>query len=222
MIRKETYLRKIKHVTFDLDGTLVNSFQNIYKATVKSLEELNIKAHLSEQELYKRIGQHFVDIFEELNIPVKDFDGFIEIYKKHYFDFIGESKPYPHVEETLDFLSSHNILISLLTTKGQDQADKIIDHLSFRKYFSFVMGRRKGIANKPSAEPLIYICKELNLSPSDSLIVGDTELDIECGKNAGAKTCAVLYGYRGKSILSKAKPDYMISDIKEIEQIVIT
>ncbi len=50
-------------------------------------------------------------------------------------------------------------------------------------------------------------------------MVGDTELDIQCGKNAGSKTCGVLYGYRTKSQLEKEKPDYLISGLNELEKI---
>jgi HAD superfamily hydrolase (TIGR01549 family) len=49
------------------------------------------------------------------------------------------------------------------------------------------MGRRDGLAHKPSPEPLIYICNELDIKISETLMVGDTELDIQCGKSAGSK-----------------------------------
>ena len=75
----------IKHVCFDLDGTIIDSYNTIYKTTLKSLEILKINKSLPEDEFYKRIGHHFIDIFREMDIPVNDFDGFIEIYKNHYF-----------------------------------------------------------------------------------------------------------------------------------------
>ncbi len=81
------------------------------------------------------------------------------------------------------------------------------------------MGRRDGLAHKPSPEPLLFICKELKIDPTATLMVGDTELDIQCGKNAGSKTCGVLYGYRIKSQLEKEKPDYLISGLNELEKI---
>ncbi len=151
-----------------------------------------------------------------MNIPVADFDEFITIYKEHYFDFIDESNLYPGLINTLNRINEKKIKISLLTTKGQGQADKIIDRFELRKYFSYVMGRRDEIANKPSAEPLLHICKELSLLPEETMMVGDTELDIKCGKNANTKTCGTLYGYRTKELLMLEKPDYLISGINEI------
>ncbi len=210
----------IKHICFDLDGTLVKSDTTIYKATLKTLEHLNIKGEIAEDKFIEMIGMHFIDIFNKFNLDVPDFQKFIGIYKKLYFDFIDESKVYPEVEDTLSFLKNgRDIKISLLTTKGQGQAEKIIDHFDFSKYFDFVMGRREGIAHKPSAEPLLFICNELEVDAKHSMIVGDTELDILCGKNAGAITCGVTYGYRTEENLKKNNPDYLVDEFSEIKSL---
>ncbi len=210
---------KIKHVCFDLDGTLIDSYVTIFKTTIKTLEHLKIKEPLPETEFQKRIGHHFLNIFDELNIPVKDIEEFIDIYKGYYFNFIDESVLYPGVIQVLKNLKTAGIKISLLTTKGQDQADKIIDHFNLRNYFSFVMGRRKDIAIKPSPESLYFICNELRIEESETIMVGDSELDINCGKNAGAFNCAVAYGYRSKELLELEKPDFIIDDINVLPSI---
>ncbi|MGA8264062.1 MAG: HAD-IA family hydrolase [Ignavibacteriaceae bacterium] len=207
----------IKHICFDLDGTLVKSHKTIYKTTLKALNDLKIPTiNLDENLFYERIGHHFEDIFSEFNIPVNDFETFINVYKNQYFDFIDDSSLYQNVNETLENLKSKNILTSLLTTKGQEQAEKIIHHFKLGKYFDLVTGRRNGIAHKPSAEPLLLICRELNITPGETLMVGDTELDIACGKNAKAKTCAVTYGYRTKRALEKQEPDLIIDSISDL------
>jgi len=210
----------IKNITFDLDGTLIDSFRTIYKTTVRSLAYLNIFNRIDENEFYKLIGYHFKDIFKQLEIPVQDFNEFITIYKKFYFDYINDSIVYNGLIDVFEFLNEENILVSLLTTKAQDQADKIIDYFNLRKYFSIVMGRRDGVADKPSAEPLLIISKQLNVKPGNILMVGDTELDIRCGKNAGTKTCGCLFGYRSKEILMKENPDFLINSIGEIIKVV--
>jgi len=209
-----------KHICFDLDGTLVKSDTTIYKATIKTLDHLNIKGEISEDKFSEMIGMHFIDIFKKFNIDVPDFQKFIGIYKKLYFNFIDESIVYPGVEDTLSFLKNgKGLKVSLLTTKGQDQAEKIIDHFDLSKYFDFVMGRREGIAHKPAAEPLLFICNELEIDAKDTMIVGDTELDILCGKNAEAITCGVTYGYRTEESLKENNPDYMVNDFSEIKSL---
>jgi len=206
----------IKHICFDLDGTLVDSRDTILKSTKAALDQLSIPHNINIGIFTNMIGKHFVDIFEEMKISVPDFEEFISIYKALYFDFIDSSIFYPEVQETLNQLNKKQLKVSLLTTKGQEQADKIIDHFNLRTSFDYVMGRRDGLDHKPSPESLLYICKELQVNPSETLMVGDTELDIQCGKSADAKTCAAIYGYRTKEQLEKEKPDFIISGLNEL------
>jgi HAD superfamily hydrolase (TIGR01549 family) len=213
---KKNLMTKINHVCFDLDGTLVRSAKTIYKTTINTLNQIGINHHLPEAEFNKMIGQHFHDIFRHFAVDVPDFEYFIRIYKKNYFNFMDDSDLYDSVYETLSSLKSKNIKISLLTTKAQDQAEKIISHFKLDKYFDLIMGRRDGIPHKPSPEPLFFICNELKIKPSETLMVGDTELDIQCGKAAGSKTCGVTFGYRETEVLKTYNPDYLISSLSEI------
>jgi len=206
----------IKHICFDLDGTLVNSFDTILNSTIKTLKQLNIGNSLRESDLRIRIGHHFSDIFKELKIDVADIEHFISIYKENYFDFIDQSELYPFVKETLTKLKQNNFFISLLTTKGQDQAEKIIEHFKISEFFDLIMGRRIDMPVKPNPEPLIEICKSLKVKTEETLIAGDTELDILCGKRAGTFTCAVTYGYREKENLLKEKADFYINSLNEL------
>jgi HAD superfamily hydrolase (TIGR01549 family) len=210
----------IKHCCFDLDGTLVDSNKTIYNATAFALSKLGIDFNVDKDLFTLKIGQHFVDIFNAFSIDVPDFEKFISIYKDNYFEQMEHSKVYPGVEDTLAALKNKNIKVSLLTTKIQDQADRIIDHFKLRKYFDLVMGRRDGIAHKPSPEPLLKICSDLVVDVKNTLIVGDTELDIQCGKNAGSYTCGVLYGYRTKELLEIEKPDFLVESIEDILEVV--
>ena len=207
----------IKHICFDLDGTLVDSHKTIYNATIKSLKDLNILNNIDEEIFREKIGMHFVDIFEDMDIPVNDFEEFIQVYKNNYFLFIDDSELYPDVSNVLSYFSQRGFRISLLTTKAQDQAEKILKHFKLSDYFNVIMGRRNSIAHKPSPEPLLLICKELEIDPIESLIVGDTEMDIQCGQNANVKTCAIIHGYRTEESILLHKPDYIVKDLNDLK-----
>ncbi|HEY7751254.1 MAG TPA: HAD family hydrolase [Ignavibacteriaceae bacterium] len=209
-------MSEVKHICFDLDGTLVDSKNTIYKSTLAALNKLKIATPVPEDKFSNMIGMHFIDIFRQLDVEVPDIELFIKIYKELYFHFISDSILYPDVEIVLKDLNQSGKIISLLTTKAQDQTEKIIDHFKLRNYFHCLMGRRYNIGYKPSPEPLLHICRELGVNSTETLIVGDTELDILCGKNAGAKTCAVIYGYRKKDLLEKERPDFYISGLTEL------
>ena len=209
----------IKLVVFDLDGTLVSSHETIYRATLHALKEINIYQKMPEKDFYKTIGMHFEDIFAQFGFCVPDFEKFISIYKSIYFDYIDSSKVYTGVYEVINKLRKKKITTALLTTKGQELAEIILTHFKLFNKFDYVMGRRPGLAHKPSPEPLLKISGDLNIDIAETLIVGDSELDIQCGKNAGSKTCAVTYGYRTKEELQKSEPDFLIDRIKDLNQI---
>ena len=209
-------LDNVKHICFDLDGTLLDSYMTIYKTTVKTLQVLNIPGSISMEDFRLTIGHHFEDIFRELSIQVPDIDYYIKVYKTFYFDFIDDSKLYPGVTDVMKYLNKKGIRVSLLTTKGQEQADRIIDYFKIRDHFSLIMGIREGIPIKPLPGGLLMICKELDVKPSESMIMGDTELDIQCGKSAGVKTCGAVYGYRGMELLKDENPDFVVNSISEL------
>ncbi|MDP3147992.1 MAG: HAD-IA family hydrolase [Ignavibacteria bacterium] len=209
-------IKNIELFVFDLDGTLTESSETIHQTTLKTFEHFGRVVHLPKEELDKRIGEHFQTIFDDLNIHVDDVEEFINVYKTIYFDFIHTTKLYPGVEEILLSLKEKGKKIALLTTKGQEQAQNILHHFKLEKYFDEIMGRRNGIKHKPSPEPLLFICNALSVSPEQTLMVGDTEVDVQCGKNANTKTCAVTWGYRSKGILENEKPDYIVEKIYEL------
>jgi HAD superfamily hydrolase (TIGR01549 family) len=211
---------KIDLVVFDLDGTLVTSHETIYKSTVEALKRVGVNNQMPEVEFYNMIGMHFEDIFEKFGFTVPDFDEFLSIYKSLYFSFIDSSVMYKGVEELIDLLVARKKRIALLTTKAQDQADKLLKYFKLHDKFDYVMGRRPGLAHKPAPEPLWKICEDLNINVGETLMVGDSELDVQCGKNAGSKSCAVTYGYRSREILENAGPDFIVDNILDVDYIV--
>jgi len=131
--------KNIKHVCFDLDGTLMDSHKTIYKTTVKTLDELNIKHNLREEELYKRIGHHFLNIFADLDITVEDFEHFINIYKGYYFNFIDYSVIYPDALELIKILNDNpNWKVELGSHTDARGSDKYNIRLSQRRSDSAV------------------------------------------------------------------------------------
>lgn len=209
-------MNNIHLFVFDLDGTLTESSDTIYKCTLKTFEHLGQNFFFPKEELDKRLGEHFEDIFNELGIHVENFETFIDMYKTYYPDFIHTSTLYLGVEETITALKAAGKKIALLTTKGQSQAEMILQHFKLYHLFDEIVGRRPGVGHKPSPEPLLYICEALSVLPENTVMVGDTEVDVQCGKNAGTKTCAVSYGFRTRDILEQEKPDLIINAFAEL------
>jgi len=211
---------QIECVVFDLDGTLVKSDTTILYSTIETLKKLDLSTKFDREIFYNMLGHHFKEIFTECNINVTDIDSFINVYKDIYFNFIDDSFLYNNVEYVLAELKNKNIKTGILTTKGHNQAIKISKYFEIEKYLDVIEGRKKDLAIKPAPDQLLKICNEVNVKPENTLMVGDTELDILCGQNANTKTCAVSYGYRKIEDIKKYKPNYLIDDLKIILEII--
>ncbi|HOJ38030.1 MAG TPA: HAD family hydrolase [Ignavibacteriales bacterium] len=200
-------------IVFDLDGTLMKSDATIYKTMLQTFEVLGIDYHIPYEDFINFIGYHFKDIFDYFNIEVNDIEHFINVYKQRYFNNLMYTELFPKVKETLDIIKNRNIKTAILTTKAQDQLEKIIEYFNMNKYFDLLVGRRPEMKIKPSPEPLLWIINNLKVNPENVLMVGDTELDIECGNKANTYTCYVDYGY-GK--LKTSKANYSLSYFDKI------
>jgi len=200
----------LKLAIFDLDGTITESHKTIYYSAESALKEMNIPFNIDEASFKKFIGMPFKDIFAQKNIPVDNYDRFLKIYLEYYYQFLNETIVYDGISYVFDILKENKIEIALLTTKIQNQAEYILKHFNIAQYFNYTMGRREGIPVKPSPVPIFNICKDLRINPEDSCMVGDTEMDVLAGKNAGSLTVAVTYGYRDKYFLMEYNPDYLI------------
>jgi len=208
---------KYKAIIFDLDGTLTASDDTIIDTTIQTLKKMDLYKSFDMEILRGMIGHHFKEIFEKLEIVVPDMEAFISEFREIYFDFIDSSYIYPGVENILNKLKSTDIKTAVLTTKGNEQAEVIVKHFNLGKYFNIINGRIPGLPVKPAPEPLQKIISELGVTPGETLMVGDTEMDILCAKNAGTASCAVTFGYRSLEELQQLNPDYLVNNYKELE-----
>ena len=199
---------------FDLDGTLVDTAQDITNALNFAIEPNDIKI-LTVEDTIKLIGEGISRLVEKIlsveNMHLKSeiMNRFLEYYSEH---LIEHSKEYPHVKETLENLTT--IKKAVISNKREDLSKRLLEELGLSEYFDLIIGSDTTGERKPSPVPVLYVINKLGLSGDESIIVGDSNYDIEAGKKAGVKTVAVTYGYRPRESLREA--DYIIDDIREL------
>ena len=199
---------------FDLDGTLVDTAQDITNALNSALKPYGLDS-LTVEGTIKMVGEGVSRLVEKV-LPVEKLhlksdvlNRFLEYYSEHLID---NSREYPHVKETLENFSGFKKAV--ISNKGEDLSKRLLEELGLSKYFDLIIGSDTAGERKPSAQPVFYAMTRLGLKPEESIIVGDSNYDIEAGKKAGVKTIAVTYGYRPIEFLREA--DYMIHDIRAL------
>jgi len=205
---------QIKLIIFDLDGTLVDTSGDITNALNYALKPYGLR-DLTVEDTIKMVGEGITRLIEKLleneRIQMRDtvIKRFLDYYSEHLVDF---STLYPYVRETLEKLNDYKKAV--ISNKREYLSTRLLDKLDLLKYFDLVVGSDTTSERKPSAIPVIYVFTKLGVNPDESIIVGDSNYDIEAGKKAGLKTVAVTYGYRERQYLIDA--DYIIDSMKDL------
>lgn len=209
-------------VIFDLDGTLIDAFEDIALAT-NFIRSRNNLQDLSVEEVKLHVGhgaRHLVEgVLASTDIVVIDEN--LEALVGFY-DTLEEStaQVYDGVVETLERLQAASVRTAVASNKPHPVTVKVIEKLGLTPYFDIVRGEGNGIARKPAPDVLHRIMHDAGVPPQRTLMVGDSEIDIECAKAADIRVAVVSYGQHSAERLSKAMPDFMLHSMPELLKII--
>jgi HAD superfamily hydrolase (TIGR01509 family) len=199
---------------FDVDGTLLDSAADICGAIQQVLSP-HVEPPLEFGYLRSFIGFHLNVCFEDVlpGISRQQLDDLVLQYRSVYAGRgHASTKLYPGVKETLAALPGRK---STATTKGTPTTRIVLEMFGLLPHFDHVQGT-DGFPCKPAPDVLLRSMEALSARPEDCLFVGDSAADMEAGRRAGMRTCAVLYGYGNEAELAKWSPDYWISHPGEL------
>jgi HAD superfamily hydrolase (TIGR01509 family) len=199
---------------FDVDGTLVDSAADICGA-VRDVLAGTSRPDVPFELLRAYIGRHLIDLFSDLfpEATPEQVQAWIEQYRREYpARDHARTATFPHVREVLSALRGRK---STATTKGTPMTRVLLDRFGLLPFFDHVQGT-DGFPAKPAPDVLYKSLEQFGVRPDDCLFVGDAAADMEAGRRAGVKTCAVLYGYGNRDEMARWQPDYWIEDIREL------
>jgi phosphoglycolate phosphatase len=208
---------------FDLDGTLVDSTADIRAALEHALAAAGPREPVHEEKALGAAGLGLpLEDFWKLARPSGDVEGrtrFIDAYRSHYHShLLDRTRPFDGVVETLERLRplrARGLRTAVATTKKTETARRVIRGLSLDAYFDAVLGT-DGIPHKPAPDLLFLAARTVEREPSQGMMIGDTERDLQAGRAAGMKTCGVGWGVMGHDGLRPHDPDYLISRFDEL------
>ena len=207
----------IKNIIFDLDGTLTDSKRDIAGAQLWVLHQLGVNTYKAE-DLYPLIGKPLTETFAKL-LP-SNLHGRIaeaaELYKTYYPPRALETTTlFPGVWETIHALHTKGIRLATATTKLTPGTRRVLTHFGIADYFVQIQGS-DDIPFKPDPAIIYKILSDQSWNRGETLMVGDTDNDIEAGKRAGIQTCGVTYGSLSKQQIESLKPDFVIDSLPEL------
>jgi HAD superfamily hydrolase (TIGR01549 family) len=200
---------------FDLDGTLLDSAPDICGTVQQLLSVTEERPDVSFEFLRGYIGRHLIDLFGDLfpHYSSGQIDQMIADYRTKYVARgHTQTQIYPGVVEALSTLPGRK---ATATTKGTPTTKAVLQQFGLIQYFDHVQGT-DGIPCKPAPDVLLAALNGLDGAPAECLMVGDSSADMEAGRRAGVKICAVRYGYGKQEDLARWAPDYWVSDLREL------
>ena len=200
-----------KLLIFDLDGTLINTLEDLKNAVNHALTLQNFPLRTQEQ-VRKDIGNGVAKLIarsipdhEDNPLYLDTLKKFREYYSVHSMDY---SVPYEGVYEALINLKQEGYLLAVATNKLTEIAKILMDKF-YPNIFDIVQGDEPGMDRKPAPMMVHSICQKLNVPLKDAFYIGDTNVDMQTGMNSGVDFVLVTYGFRTKEELDeqcKGKP----------------
>lgn len=212
-------MNRISLIVYDFDGTLVDTLDDIALSVNLTLEELGHPL-LDKEAIKTCVGDGVVMLMTRaLNgSGYENIDLAVRLFRKHYADHLMDNSDfYPNCRETLDFFSDKKQAIC--SNKPEDFVRKILASLDCLHPFSSIFGGDSFKTRKPDPEGLNHLLTQHNLSPDEVVMVGDSAVDIETGKNARVHTCAVTYGMGDLQEIKALKPNWTINNFSELKQL---
>lgn len=209
---------KYKLVIFDLDGTILDTLEDL-KISVNFALKNNALPERTQEEVRRFVGNG-IRLLIERAVPEntdpavtdKVFSDFKEHYAVHSMD---NTKPYDGINSLLESIRKENVKTAVVSNKADFAVQKLIK-LLFDGYFDFVLGERADINKKPAPDMVNEAIKHCGVLPEESVYVGDSEVDIETAKNSGLDCIIVDWGYRDKDFLRESGAEKIVSSVDEL------
>lgn len=209
----------IKLIIFDFDGTLGDTRRNIVTTMQMTIAELGL-AGRTDDECASKIGLPLDGCFEAL-YPDENHETIrhcADTYRRIFQENLLTMKPqvFPNVKETLRALKDEGYTLTIASSRWHKSLSELTRDLGIAEYFSCLVGADDVEKAKPDAEPVLKTLTATGFDAREALVVGDMNVDVLMGLNAGAKACGVTWGNGTRQELEEAGADYIIDSMDQL------
>ncbi len=207
--------RPFELLVFDWDGTVMDSEAHIVASMQRAIEELSLP-ELPPSRLREVIGLGLKEAIEQL-YPTLEAPHRERMKDRYRYHFLAEDpcQPFAGAEAVLRQLESQGYLLAVATGKGRGGLDRVLDSTGFRPFFTVTRSADE-TRSKPHPQMLHEVMDFCGVEPADTLMIGDTEYDLEMARHAGATPLAVSYGVHAVDRLQRHAPAGVLDDIREL------
>jgi len=205
----------IRTLLFDADGTVLDARNFIIEATIYALKKHGYSVP-ERSVIASHVGESF-DIYYRVLSGSDNVKPLQESHREFQMANFNLSKAYPHAQEVLKALKSKHFKLGLVSTRVRKTLEETLRQAGLYDIFDVVIAGDEAPI-KPAPDALLKALDLLGEIPGDAVMIGDSHIDIEAGKNAGTKTIRAKYGFHADR-LHEPEPDLFIEDIRDLLKI---
>ena len=214
---------KYKAVIFDMDGTILNTLEDLKNATNYSLRQFGMpERSLEEVRIFVGNGiRKLVERAVPAGTPKEKIDQILDVFLEYYeIHSADNTSPYPGILELVEKLKKSGIKTAVSTNKADVPAQEL-GREYFNGIFDLIVGQQDGLKVKPAPDSVNKILSILDIQKKDAIYIGDSDVDVQTAKNSGLDFIGVSWGFRGREFLEKNGAKNIVDNANEILDLVI-
>ncbi len=230
MTRSSPPFFTVRAILFDLDGTLVDSapdlcgaMNHVLAGRGHPLLDLTQVRHLVGHGARALLARGFWGETAEPPVADPDFEAAVTDFLDYYRDHLTDhSAPYPGAVAALQILRQRGFPLAVVTNKPEALAQKMLEQLHLRPFFTHVVGGDTLPQRKPAPEPLRHVLDQWGIPPHLALMVGDSGVDVEAAQATGCPVVLMSHGYRRGIDAEQWHPDGVLDHFEQLPHCVPT
>lgn len=207
-----------KAVIFDMDGTLLDTLEDLYLSTNMVLTQYGFPKRTRE-EVRQFVGNAVVNLMRQA-LPQGEenphFGDCLQAFKEYYGEHLGDhTGPYDGIAELLQKLSEEGFSMAIVSNKPDFAVQELCEKY-FKEWIKTAIGESGEVRRKPAPDMVEQAARMLGVRMEDCIYVGDSEVDLKTAENCGIPCVSVTWGFRSRELLLSLGAEHMAEDTEEL------
>lgn len=214
-------IANVRAALFDLDGTLVDSLPSVAAAMAQAMRDHGFEA--DPAAIVPLIGPPMNLLVEQITGTPPEVAGRVneDFMRLYYGEYIQHTAPLPGAGELLDALAAAGVPLGIVTNKVESGGRQMLAVQGWAERFPVVAGRDTAARPKPFPDGALWVLGQLGVAPEDAAIVGDTEYDMQCGRDAGIRLVIGVVAERSEEDLREAGATHIVHHLAEVRPLLL-
>lgn len=215
----------LKHVLFDVDGTISDPLEGFVNAILYALPHMGLRTPDDARELHALVGPPLLESMQQhFHLSPEEAQRMLGIYRQYYGERgLFEASLYPGIPELLRTLHAHGIQLHTATSKPIEYVERLLAHFGLREYFTFLGADDLACSRHSKIAVMEYVLQNVpDITPENTVMVGDRKFDVISARHFGLRTVGCAFGHAAEGELEQAGAAYIVQTAADAQRILLS